>query len=149
MESGYVYGIARHNDAEGWMELVDIVKENFPGLIIEEYKEVLLRNIVKQSALCVKYDNEIVGVLLYSAEQKTLSCMAVHPAHRKKGIASALVMKMIENFPRHSKIWVTTFREGDPKGSAARALYKKIGFIEDELILGFDDYPVQKFVLYT
>ena len=61
-------------------------------------------------------------------------------------------MKLIDvvqdDFPKNSDIWVTTYREGDTKGEAARILYKKCGFTEGELIEEFD-YPCQKFVLHV
>lgn len=58
----------------------------------------------------------------------------------------AIIAKMLAMFPAGSEIWVTTFREGDPRGDAPRALYKKLGFAEDELVMEFG-YPSQKFVL--
>lgn len=73
--------------------------------------------------------------------------MAVHPSHRRKGIASAMIEKMLSLFPNEVDITVTTFREDDIKGIAPRALYKKYGFEEDELVTEFD-YPNQKFVLH-
>jgi hypothetical protein len=56
-----------------------------------------------------------------------------------------MVKKMIELFPKDMDISVTTFREGDLKGAAPRALYKKIGFLEGELVEEFN-YPNQKFI---
>ena len=47
----------------------------------------------------------------------------------------------------YKDITVSTFRENDSKGAAPRALYKKFGFAEDELIEEFG-YPNQKFVLH-
>lgn len=48
----------------------------------------------------------------------------------------------------HNKaIAVSTFREEDEKGIAPRALYKKFGLVEDELIEEFG-YPNQRFVLH-
>ena len=44
------------------------------------------------------------------------------------------------------EITVTTYREGDPAGAAARAFYKKLGFAEGELTEEFGS-PVQEFVL--
>lgn len=111
-------------------------------------RKTLIKNIKAQNAICVKCQNEVVGVLLFSKENKILSCMAVHPAHRKKGIAAEMIAEMILLFPQCSEIWVTTFREDDPKGNAPRALYIKMGFVEDELAVEFE-YPVQKFVLRT
>lgn len=46
------------------------------------------------------------------------------------------------------EITISTFRENNEKGIAPRALYKKLGFVEDELIEEFD-YPNQKFILHA
>jgi len=146
MEDQYVLQFAALEDVENWMNMVYAVKDNFPGLVIDDYKKVLEDNIRRKTALCVKYDGRIVGVLLFSIQSKCLSCMAVHPLHRKKGIGSALVEKMISMFPSDIDIWVSTFREDDRLGDAPRALYKKFGFVEDGLTIEYG-YPSQKFVL--
>ena len=145
MKTDYNCMFAEQGDIHEWMLLVDIVKDNFPGLIMEQYEQSLIKNISRQSAICVKRKDKIVGVLLFSIKQKKLSCMAVHPEHRKKGIATSMIEKMITAYPLDVELEVTTFREGDPKGEAPRALYKKLGFLEDELIMEFG-YPCQKFV---
>lgn len=77
-----------------------------------------------------------------------LCCMAVHPDYRKKGTAIKMIEEMFKNLERTKDISVSTFRENDEKGVAPRALYKKLGFVEDELIeeLG---YPNQKFILHA
>jgi ribosomal protein S18 acetylase RimI-like enzyme len=71
--------------------------------------------------------------------------MAVHPEYRCTGVASELVSEMLRLMP-DGDISVTTFREGDSKGIAPRALYQKFGFEPGELLNEFD-YPVQRFVL--
>ncbi len=48
----------------------------------------------------------------------------------EKGIATSLFNKMYNQFAKGTEITVTTYREDDTKGKAARALYKKLGFIE-------------------
>ncbi|MPM56832.1 hypothetical protein SDC9_103647 [bioreactor metagenome] len=73
--------------------------------------------------------------------------MAVHPEYRKKGIGAAMVEKMLCLLPKGEDIWVITFREDDEKGIAPRALYKKFGFVEDELLID-KNYPHQKFILH-
>lgn len=89
----------------------------------------------------------IVGVLLYSRKHNMICCLAVDSDYRKQGIESALLEKAIDKLDRRQDITVSTFRENDVKGTAARKLYKKYGFIEDELIEEFG-YPNQKFVLH-
>jgi ribosomal protein S18 acetylase RimI-like enzyme len=73
--------------------------------------------------------------------------MAVHPGHRRMGLASAMIDTMLAAFQSGSEIRVTTFREGDPMGDAPRALYKSLGFREGELVEEFG-YPCQCFVLH-
>lgn len=146
MERPYILQFAAPADVENWMDMVNEVKDNFPGLVMDEYRAILERNIDRRTALCVKRHDQIVGILLFSIKSGCLSCMAVHPLHRGRGIGSALVEKMISLFPDEMDIWVSTFREGDPMGNAPRALYKKYSFAEDELTIEFG-YPNQKFVL--
>lgn len=141
---------AVESDFDEWMTLVEMLRDNFPGLETSEgltdYGQTLKRNIERGSALCAKVDGVIVGILLYSVKHNMLSCMAVHPDHRRRGVAKALIIEMLKRLDRSRDITVTTFREGDPLGIAPRALYKKMGFIEGELVMEFD-YPNQVFIL--
>ena len=43
------------------------------------------------------------------------------------------------------EVFVTTYREGIPEGVAARAFYKRLGFVEGKLTEEFGS-PVQEFV---
>ena len=144
----YDISYAEKTDINEWMKLVDVVKNDFPGLIKEEYEKILLDNIESKTALCAKVKDKIIGVLLFSVKENILSFLAVHPEYRGIGTATALIRNMVKKFPKNSNIWVTTYREGDTKGETARILYKKCGFEEGELIEEFD-YPCQKFVLHV
>ncbi|SFC86626.1 GNAT family N-acetyltransferase [Clostridium uliginosum] len=136
---------AKEIDIDIWMNLIEIVKDNFPGLVLEDYRKILKESIKERNALIVKDNTNAIGVLIFSYENKEIAFLAVHPEYRKKGIATALIEKMYEHFPKGSEIIVTTYRENDVKGKAARALYKNLGFVEEELIMEFG-YPCQKFV---
>jgi len=142
---------AEMQDIDEWIKMIEIVRDSFPGLETAEkmdgYRQTVIKNIKRKTALCVKYGNEIVGVMIFSYHSQCLSCMAVHPKYRRQGIASAMIEKMISLFPNDVDISVTTFREGDIKGIAPRPLYKKFGFEEDELVIEFE-YPEQKFILH-
>ena len=143
----HVTTFAQHCDIENWMSLVDIVGDDFPGLDKEEYRKSLADCIEKKEAICAKIQGQIVGILLFSIEHSVLAFLAVHPAYRKHGIAFDMIKTMISSFAAGKDIWVTTYREGDPKGEAARALYLRCGFVPDELVIEMD-YPCQKFVLH-
>ncbi len=143
-----LYG--NEKDISSWMELVNTVKQEFPGLetetAIEEHKETVLKFMKDKRALCVKECEKIVGVLLLSKKHNMICCLAVLPEYRKQGIGSALVEAALNDLDRTKNITVSTFREGDKKGIAPRRLYKKYGFTEGELTEEFG-YPNQVFVL--
>ena len=138
-------------DIASWMELVKNVRWNFPGLetenALEEHKNTVLKFMGEKRAICVKDKERIVGVLLYSLKYNMICCLAVSPDYRKQGIGSRLLCYALERLDRTRPVTVSTFREEDEKGAAPRALYKKFGFIPDELIEEFG-YPNQRFVLY-
>lgn len=136
---------AEEKDIPAWLALVHTVADDFPGLDILAYSETLKKNIARNTALGIREDGKLAGILLFSPFRHCLSCLAVHPAYRRSGIASALIAEMLRLLP-DGDISVTTFREGDAKGVAPRALYQKIGFEPDELLTEFD-YPVQRFIL--
>jgi len=142
---------AKMNDIDSWIKMISIVRDNFPGLDTDEnmdnYRQTVIKNIKRKTALCVKYEDVIVGVMIFSYNSKCLSCMAVHPNHRRKGIASTMIEKMLSLFPNDVDISVTTFREDDIKGIAPRQIYKKYGFEEDKFVTEFN-YPNQKFILH-
>jgi len=142
----------RTSDIDSWMRLVRKVSWNFPGLeteqSIDEHKIIVLKFMNDKRAFCVKNEQEIVGVLLYSRKYNMICCLAVDPAYRKRGIASLLLREAIDKLDRDKDITVSTFRENDVKGIAPRKLYKKFGLEEGELIEEFG-YPNQRFVLHA
>ena len=137
-------------DIDRWMDLVRRVSWNFPGLEteegLEEHRQTVLKFMGKRQALCVKADDQIQGVLLFSRNRNMICCLAVSPEARRKGIASKLLETALSEMDRSRDITVSTFREGDEKGTAPRALYRKYGFREAELTVEFG-YPNQVFVL--
>lgn len=61
-------------DLDAWMELVNRVSWNFPGLetaeSLEEHRETVLRFMEKGQALCVRKKGEMMGVLLFSPKKE-------------------------------------------------------------------------------
>jgi len=151
MTNDIVVRIATTDDLPSWMYLVELVRLDFPGLETEEaligYKETVLQSINLKSAICAKIHDITVGSLLFSMEYHMLCFLAVHPDYRQRGIAIRMLDFMLTQLPKNHDIVVSTYREGDDKGTAARTLYKKFGFTEGELCYEFG-YPVQKFVFH-
>lgn len=141
---------ANENDIDSWMKLVREIRWNFPGLETEEslieHRQTVLKFIKSDEAICIKDEAKIAAVLLFSKEHNMICFLAVLPEYRKKGYASELMKTALGNLDRTKEISVSTFREDDEKGTAPRALYKKFGFIEGELMEEFG-YPNQKFIL--
>ncbi len=140
--------LAKNKDVDSWLEMLELVKENFPGLDLDEYRAILVKRINQENALVIKDGEAVTGALLFSKESKELEFLAVHPQCRKKGIAKALIQHMFTLFPKGSRIFVVTYREGDEMGKAARRLYEHLGFTAGELITVFD-YPCQEFYYIT
>lgn len=141
---------ADRRNLASWMSLVEIVRWNFPGLETEEkledYRNTVLKNMDRGTALCALDQNMVVGILLFSVRQSMLCCLAVHPKYRRRGIASRLIGRMLEQMDPSRDIIVETFREGDEKGVAARALYRSLGFVPEQDCIFEEGYPVQRFV---
>lgn len=137
-------------DIESWMELVQQVRWNFPGLeteaALDDHRKIVLRFMGENRALCVKNGVKLIGVMLLSKRHNMICCLAVAPECRRSGIASALLENALCDLDRSRDITVTTFRESDEKGIAPRALYKKFGFVEGNLLVEYG-YPLQEFVL--
>ena len=119
-------------DIESWMELVQSVSWNFPGLeteaAIEDHRKTVLRFMRENRALCVKDDENVVGVLLLSKKHNMICCLAVAPEYRRKGIASALLEKALAELDSSRDITVTTFRDNDEKGIAPQSAIQAIWF---------------------
>ena len=141
---------AAERDIDRWMHLVEKVKKSFPGLetahALDEHRKTVLAFMDKASAICAKEQEKVVGALLFSDERNELCFLAVDPVYRRRHIAENMVSLMLANTDPHKDITVTTFCEGVPEGTAARAFYKKIGFMEGKRTQAFGS-PVQEFVL--
>lgn len=137
-------------DIENWMALVAQMSRNFPGLEtrekLDDHRATVLKFMGKRQAVCVKDGAKIVGVLLFSRSRNMICCLGVSPDHRRRGVASMLMDEALGNLDRTREISVSTFRAGDEKGLAPRALYQKYGFVEGELTEAMG-YPNQKYIL--
>ena len=142
--------LARPCEIDRWMALVDRVKAAFPGLetpeAMAEHRSTVLGFMEINAALCAKINGNIVGVLLFSREDRVLCFLAVDPGFRRRHIAEKLVRHMFTFLDTDRDVTVTTYREDVPEGRAARAFYRHLGFVEGRLTEEFGSL-VQEFVL--
>ena len=142
--------LSTKQDIDGWMNLVERVRDAFPGLetrqAMEDHRRMVLEFMESGGAICAKEQKEVVGALLFSREHSMLCFLAVDPRHRRQHIAENMVACMLTKLDPHSDISVTTYREGVPEGAAARAFYRRMGFTPGRLTEEFGS-PVQEFVL--
>lgn len=142
--------LASSENIDAWMALVEQVRDAFPGLetaeAMTEHRATVLKFIQSYSAICAVDAGNTVGALLFSKENSVLCFLAVGPAHRRQHIARQMVNFMLTQMEAGKDVTVTTYREGDPNGIAARAFYKCLGFSEGKLTEEFG-CPVQEFVL--
>ena len=117
--------IAKECDIDCWMRLVSKVKDSFPGLetkeALAEHRDTVLGSIRKESAICARIEDKIVGTLLFSRENNMLCFLAVDPEYRRQYIAEQLFRFMLPLMTPGKEITVPTYREGVPEGAAARA----------------------------
>lgn len=142
--------LAQPQDLAGWMELVEKVRFSFPGLetpeALEGHRQTVRAFMRRRWAVCAVERQRIAGVLLFSAEDNTLCFLAVDPAFRRRHAAAGMVACGLAHMDPRRAVTVTTYRESDPAGTAARAFYKSLGFTEGKLTEEFGS-PVQEFAL--
>ncbi len=142
--------LGKEKDIDNWMCLVYKVKESFPGLetakALDEHRNTVLEFMSRDSAICTKLNDRIVGTLLFSKEDNILCFLAVDEEYRRHHIAEKMLSYMLTFMDSEKEIVVSTYRAGVPEGIAARAFYKKNGFVEGKLTEEFGS-PVQEFVL--
>lgn len=142
--------LGNEGDIEGWMRLVEKVKQDFPGLETEkalaEHRNTVLDFMRRGSAVCAEEEGKIAGALLFSEKDGALCFLAVDPQERRRHIAGRMVEYMLTFMEPGKDVVVTTYREGVPEGIAARAFYKRLGFVEGRLTEEFGS-PAQEFIL--
>ena len=138
------------SDIRLWMNLVDKVKNLFPGLetkeAVFEHEKTVLQFIAREEALCAETDGKIVGILLFSKEQNMLCFLAVDEDFRRQHIAYELVNRMYAYLDLSKNITLETHVEGVAQGIPARRFYKSLGFKEGIVKEEFGS-QVQEFIL--
>ena len=137
-------------DIDSWMKLVRRMRDLFPGLETEpalsEHRKTVLEFMDASGAVCAKDGEQVVGALLFSQAENVLCYLAVDDRYQRRHIAQDMIRYMLPLTNPKKEITVTTYRENDPNGTAARAFYQHLGFEPGALTEEFGS-PVQVFSL--
>ena len=134
-------------DAQALLEFRELIINNDPyniltpgefHLTLEQEQQWILQHIENPSWLAeiVELNSELVGFLgVKNLPQNRLAHVAnlhvsVHPKHRRKGIASTMIERVIHWAKKHEgieKLALAVFEENKP----ALNLYIKMGFVEE------------------
>ena len=135
---------------DGWMVLVESVKEAFPGLetpqALADHRNTVSEFISRGEAICAVEKGRVAGALLFSREENELCFLAVLPEFRRRHMGANMISLMLPELEPGRDVTVTTYREDAMEGIAARSFYKSLGFRAGELSEEFGS-PVQRFVL--
>jgi ribosomal protein S18 acetylase RimI-like enzyme len=97
----------------------------------------LRRWIARGECLVARRDGAVVGFIVADRsffEQRFIPLVVVHPAHRRRGIASALIRRVAEACPEQ-KLFTSTNRSN----VAMQAVCASLGFVRSGIVENLDD----------
>ncbi|MEN6389855.1 MAG: GNAT family N-acetyltransferase [Syntrophomonas sp.] len=127
---------ATNEDMAAWLNLAREVEHLFGPMADEEsFRKALLASIEAGNALCIKDgagNRGLCGGVVINPETREVVWLAVSEKHRRRGTGCLLLGNAIERLGASGSISVVTFADSIGEGLAARNLYIKYGFIEQE-----------------
>lgn len=132
---------AQQADLPAILDILRACQEELPPLAQDSLTQLLQRNVQRGSVLLAAQETKVAGVCIWSPVLHKISLLAVLPQARGLGIATALLKETLRRMPA-GNITLETFRDGDPRGTAALSLYKKFGFQSIGLSEGYE-WPMQ------
>ena len=115
-----IYDLAKPDELRGVVEPSDIPR-------LDEDPEML--TLFRESEILVADDsNQVVGFV--GSRRASVTWLFVHPDHRRKGVATALVRSLIGGLRGTITLNVAT------ENLAARQLYERMGFVVEREFMG-------------
>ena len=136
---------AKKDDIDSWMRLVHLAIDGFPYLDEREHETTLKNYIDNRSAFIMTEKEIVIGAMMINRERGSIDFLGVHPLYRNKDVSKDFLNIALRELLKDVQISTTTFREGDKADTGYRKELKKLGFVEDELLMEFG-YPTQKMV---
>ena len=138
--------LARKEDIPDWMDLMRLAVDGYPVMDEADYRERLKERIGGKCALLLRDGPVLIGALAFDDSAGWVDFLGVHPQYRSGGTQKLLLDVLRETYLPGTEISITTYREKDRADTGHRALLKRLGFEERELLTEFG-YPTQRFVL--
>jgi GNAT superfamily N-acetyltransferase len=140
MENNWIVKIAEIQDLNKWLSFAQRVTHDFYDIDLpndENYKNAIIKNIKRHTAIYIEEENKIIGGMIFSPNQNRISWLAVDPKYRRKGIGTALVKYMFKELSDRKEYKVKTFIEGEWQSKASHPFYQSLGFEAKEI--NYDD----------
>lgn len=137
---------AEQTDIPAWKDFVTLVIDGFPCLDETEHLRQVKQYIQRRQALIIRDGAVITGAAAFSEQTGSIDFLAVHPQYRRCGIANSLLAFLTSSLFPGREISVTTFRAGDKADTGQREAYRRLGFVEGELLTEYG-YPTQRLTL--
>lgn len=138
--------LAANADIGDWMALTALAMDGYPCFDAVEYGVQLHRHIAGHRALLLRERETVIGAMCYSDSTGNIEFLAVHPQYRRLGVTKLFLDKLTDILPYGQEIALTTYRAGDKADTGYRAEYRRLGFVERELLVEYG-YPTQRLVL--
>lgn len=148
---------ATKEDIPEWMDFVNLVIDGFPCFDEKAHRKRLKAYVEQKQALIMRNGGNketenamIIGAAAFTRQVGTqagmIDFLAVHPQYRRHKVAKDLLDFMMRNVFGGHEINITTFRQGDRADTGQREEYKRLGFVEAELLTEYG-YPAQRMIL--
>ncbi len=134
--------IADEHDFDRWIEFAKSVVSDFFEIDLPNdptFRNGIVKNISRKTALYVEYQSIITGAMTYSPNTSQITWLAVHKDYRRMGIGTALVKHMFSLIPDREEYIVKTFMPEDSGSIVSHPFYESFGFVASEI-----DYSVME-----
>ena len=114
----------RHDDIPSVMK-IESLSFKYP------YPSSIFYNYLNRNFYVAEEDGKVVGYAIGDARRHLIVSIAVHPDYRRRGIGTKLMESILKNMHGYAILQVRA------SNNEAIKFYKKLGFIEKELLKGY------------
>ncbi len=128
---------ATKEDKTAWMQLADNVADIFRNPTMstdKDFHNYMDGKLSKFEALIAvdRMSGNCLGIIGFSRTYNRITWFGVFEKYRGKGIGTRLLTTALRHLDNTKTITVETYRADYPKGLAARKVYHKLGFIDED-----------------